>query len=137
MQDLLTELPNASFNFTCGQLVCGSDDKAKFEIRRLLSRGARVCRSSTAAVTALKTRPGRPRNVLVKIDGYKTEAILDFEIVPNPLSEKLCDKLSLKAGRHPVGLPMADGQRARSTGTVREVSVCSNHLQLTVDFHVV
>lgn len=44
--------------------------------------------------------------------------------------------LSLEADGNPFGLSMGDGQRARSTGTVREVSAGFNHRHLKMDFCV-
>lgn len=40
--DVVTELANASFNLTFGQLIRGDGYKAKVDVRHLLPRGARV-----------------------------------------------------------------------------------------------
>lgn len=54
---VLAELANASSSLAFGQLVHDDGNKAKANIRRLLSRGARVRTGSTTLVTAPKTRP--------------------------------------------------------------------------------
>lgn len=152
MYDVVAELANASSNLTFGQLVRGDGDEAKADIprllsrgsrveakadiRRLLSRGSRVCRSSTAAVAAAKTRSRRLKVVETKVYGYETKALLDSGAGPSLISEKVFDKLNLEVDRNPVGLTMADGQRARLIRAFREVSVSFNHLLLTMDFYV-
>lgn len=65
-----------------------------------------------------------------------TRALLDSGAGFNLVSEKVSRKLKLEVDRHPAGLATADGQRARSIGIVREASVSSNHLHLTMHFSV-
>lgn len=136
MYYVLTELTNTSFNLTFRQLVRADGDKTKVGTRRLLSRGPRVYKSATAAVATLMTCSRLFKVVQIKIYGYETKALLASEAVPNLVSEKLLDKLNQELDRHPAGLTLDDGQRARSVGICREAPVCSSHLHLTMDFYV-
>lgn len=96
---------NASTSLTFGQLIRGDGEKAKSEIRRLLTRGARVRRNVTDAVpgSSPNLRPRRLKVVKIKIFGLDTEALLDSGAVFNLISSKLCKKLSVDFIKNPLG----------------------------------
>lgn len=89
-------LASASSNLTFEQLVRGGGVIAKADFRRLLhSRGARVRRSSTAAVAVSKTCPSRLKVLQTTLYGYETKALSYSEAVCSSIAEKLCEKLDL------------------------------------------
>lgn len=107
---IVTELVTASSTYFFGPLLCGDGDNIKTDFQRLLSRGPRNRRSSTAAAAAPDTRSYRLKVVQTKFYGYETKALSDSGGVSSFTSERLCDELNLKADRHPFGLTMAEGQ---------------------------
>ena len=136
--DVISELANASTGLTFGQLIRGDGEKAKSEIRRLLTRGTRVRRNVAAAVpgSSLTVRPRRLKVVQIKTFGTDAEALLDSGAVPNLISEKLCKKLSVDFNKKHIGLTVADGQRAHSIGTITDVPISFDDLHISMDFYV-
>lgn len=134
--DVVSELANASTNLTFGQLIRGDGEKAKSDIRRLLSGGAKLRRNVTAAVSAPKIRPRRLKVVKIKVYGMDSEALMDSGAVPNLISERLCNILSLPFDRRSVGLTVADGQRASSAETISDIPVSIDSLHISMDFYV-
>ena len=136
--DVVSELANASTGLTFGQLIRGDGEKAKSEIRRLLTRGTRVRRNVAAAVpgSSLTVRPRRLKVVQIKTFGTDAEALLDSGAVPNLISEKLCKKLSVDFNKKHIGLTVADGQRAHSIGTITDVPISFDDLHISMDFYV-
>ena len=74
--------------------------------------------------------------VQIKAYGTDSEALLDSGAVPNLISEKMCERLSLRFDRKFVGLTVADGQRARSVGVVSDLPVSFDNLHVSMDFYV-
>lgn len=64
--DVLSELAKANSNLTFGEMIRGDGDKAKTDCRGLLSRGATVPSSITAATATPKTRPVASRSFQLK-----------------------------------------------------------------------
>lgn len=108
-----------------GQLVRGEGDKAKANSLRSISRGARVFRSTAAAIAAQKTQYRRLKAASIENSGHGTTGLLDYGNVPTLLSEKLCHNLILEVDRHPAGLTMADDQRALLIGASEEFQSAS------------
>lgn len=82
MYDVVIKLANASSSLSFEKLVREDGDKAKADIRRLLSCGARVRRSTAAAVATPKTSFRQLRAARIKIHGYETRALSDSGPVP-------------------------------------------------------
>lgn len=84
--DDVTELVNAISSLTSGQLTRGDGDKATADIWRLLARGTRARRSSTAAVAAPENCSRRLKVFYNKVYRYMTKALLDSGAVPSRIS---------------------------------------------------
>lgn len=95
--DVVSELVSASSSTHFSHLIRGGVNKGETNIRRILSRGARVRRNVAAAETAPGKRPCRLKVVSTKAYGSEAEALLHFGAVLNPISENLYNKLDLGA----------------------------------------
>lgn len=123
IHDFLTEFTNARSSLTFEQLFRGDGDKTKADLRRLLSRRARIRRGSTAALAVPKAYSISLESVQVETCGHETKALLDFGAVFNLTSKKICNKLHPEADRHPNGLSTAHRQRVRLIRSFQAVSV--------------
>lgn len=118
-------------------MIRGNCDKAEFGFRRLLSRGARVQGRFNAAVSnAPYFRSGRSKVVQIKVFGLDSDALFVCCTIPNLISKRLCEKQSLRFEEKLIGLTVADGQRARSIGTITGFSVSFENLHTSMDFYV-
>lgn len=105
----VSELASANSNLTFGQLIGGDGEKAKTDIGRLSSRGARLQRNVTA-VTAANARPRRLKVVQTKVDGSSLEALSDSGALLIVISPNLCKGLDLEIRRRAGRCTMANGQ---------------------------
>ena len=115
---MLSDLARAPCNLTFGQLIRSDADEAQREIRRLFS--SKIGRSILAQVVSL---PRRLNVVSVRVYGIETQALLDSEAIPNLMSDRLADLLSLSPEATTKTITVAGGTAAKVHGTVGKVPV--------------
>ena len=129
---MLAELARALCGLTFGQLMRGDADDAKREIRRLFS--SRVSRSVLAQVSRL---PRRLKVVTIRVCGTVTQALLDSGVVPNLMSSRLAESISLRPEDTTRSITVADGTWAVLCGIVHGAPVSFGGLTGPLDFLVV
>ena len=129
---MLAELARAPCGLTFGQLMRRDADDAKREIRRLFS--SRVSRSVLAQVSG---PPRRLKVVTIRVYGTVTQALLDSGAVPNLMSSRLAESLSLRPEATTRSITVADGTKAVVCGIVHGAPVSFGGLTEPLDFLVV
>ena len=131
---LLTELARAPSGITFGQLVRGDADDAKREMQKLFRSGTRKTKIATVGDTSF---PRRLKLVPVKIYSKEAQALLDSGAIPNLMSSRLSDELSLIPSPTSRQITVANGDTSQCIGTVSGVPVSFTDLVVPIDFLVV
>ena len=131
---LLTELARAPSGITFGQLVRDDADDAKKEMQKLFCSGTRKTKIATVWDTSfpLSTQVG---SIQYLLQGGK--ALLDSGEIPNLMSSRLSDELSLTPSPASRQFTVANGDTSQCIGTVSSVPVSFTDLIVPIDFLVV
>ena len=132
--NVVSELARAPSGLTFGQLVLGDAESARREINGLLARKARR-RPGFAGPVELQ--PRRLRITTVRVYGTEAHAMLDSGAVPNIMSPKLVQKLSLTPKATKKHITVANGKDEPCMGILEQVPVSFGNLVSKMDFLVV
>ena len=132
--NVISELANASFGLTFGQLVRGDAEASKKEIVRLFAK-QRV--RGRAFAGHADTRSRRLRLVTVKVYATKAQALLDSGGVPNIISPKLASKLCLSPQPTEEHITVAHGANAPCLGSLHQIPTSFGERIVKLDLLVV
>ena len=120
--DVAQELTDANSGLTVGQLLRGDAIDAQKEMKKLFKNS-----TSSRAVGTIRPSPsGIPRVLLVvpvKIFGTEWWALLDTGAVPNIISKRMIEHLSLSPEETQRRITVADGSSSKCDGVVAEVPI--------------
>ena len=132
--DVVSELARAPSGLLFGQLARGDAESARWEINSLLARKARSGRGFGGPV---ELRPRRLGLTTVCVYGTEANSLLESGAVPNIISPKLVEKLSLAPKETKKHITAANGRGAACMCAPEQVPVSFGSLVSKMDFLVV